>query len=135
MLSIRMRPVGKKHQRSYRIVVDERRHKLQGKNVEDLGWYNPHTKNFDLKNDRLLHWIQAGAQPSDSVHNLLVRARVIKGKKIPTHNSKPAEPEPAKATESAVPVSEAAPAPAAPVSADPVVDTEENKEEQPEATA
>ena len=88
-----MRPVGKKHQRSYRVVVDERRHKLQGKNVEDLGWYNPHTKNFDLNNDRLLYWIRVGAQPSDSVHNLLVRAQVIKGKKIATHSkSKKAEP-------------------------------------------
>jgi small subunit ribosomal protein S16 len=86
MLSIRFRPIGKKHQRSFRLVVDEKRHRLQGKNVEDLGWYDPHAENFDIKNKRVVYWIKNGAKPTDTVHNLLVKAQVIKGKKIAVHS-------------------------------------------------
>ena len=85
MLRIRLRPIGKKHQRTFRLSVDERRHKLQGREIEDLGWYNPRTDKFGVKNERVAYWMGQGAKPSDTVHNLLIRARIIKGKKIPLH--------------------------------------------------
>jgi len=79
-------PVGKKHQRSFRVVIDQSRHKLRGKNIEDLGWYNPHNNGFNLNNERIKHWLDNGAQPTDTVHNLLIRARILRGKKIPVHS-------------------------------------------------
>jgi len=68
--------------------VDEKRSKLKGKFIEDLGWYNPFTKQYSLKQDRLKFFLGHGAQPSDTVYNLLVRAGVIKGKKRPVHKKK-----------------------------------------------
>jgi len=88
MLKIKLRPVGKKHQRSFRIVVQEAREKLKGKFVEDLGWWNPHFDKFEIKKERVLYWLKQGAQPTDTCYNLLVEAKVIEGKKRPVHKSK-----------------------------------------------
>lgn len=85
MLAIKLKPVGKKHQRSFRIIVSEKRTKLQGKFVEDLGWFNPHTDKFFLKKERINFWLKNGAKPTESVFNLLVTAKIINGPKIPVH--------------------------------------------------
>jgi len=85
MLAIKLRRVGKKKQASFRVVVAEKRSKLQGKFVEDLGWLNPHTDSFNLNKERVNYWLKVGAQPTDSVYNLLVRAGILKGPKIPVH--------------------------------------------------
>lgn len=85
MLALRLKPTGKKHQRGFRLVVDERRHKLQGKDLEDLGWYSPRTNTQMLNSERVLYWISKGAQPSDTVHNLLVKTGVLKAAKRPVH--------------------------------------------------
>jgi small subunit ribosomal protein S16 len=85
MLAIKLKRIGKKHQASFRLIVDEKRHKLYGKNIEDLGWHNPRQDRFEIKKDRVEYWLKNGAQPTDTVHNLLVRAGIIKGKKIPVH--------------------------------------------------
>ena len=44
MLAIKLKKIGKKHQPSFRLVVDEKRSKLLGGNFEDLGWYDPKSK-------------------------------------------------------------------------------------------
>ncbi len=85
MLAIKLRRVGKKHQASFRIIVAEKRSKLQGKYVEDLGWFNPHTDEFKVNKEKTEYWLKVGAQPTDSVHNILVRAGIIKGPKKPVH--------------------------------------------------
>ena len=81
MLSIRFSRVGKKKKPIYRIVVSEKSRDPWGKQTEFLGWYNPHTKEKELKTDRIEHWLSVGAQPSDSVHNLLVSEGIVKGDK------------------------------------------------------
>lgn len=77
MLIIRLKPIGKKKQISFRIVVGERRSKLNGRFIEDLGFYNPHNDKFSLKEERIKHWISNGAQVSDTVHNVLVKSGLI----------------------------------------------------------
>jgi len=49
--------------------------------LESLGFLNPHTKEKNLKSDRIKYWIEKGAQCSDTVHNLLVKEGIIKGPK------------------------------------------------------
>lgn len=93
MLAIKLRPVGKKKQISYRIAVMEKKSKLKGKFLEDLGWYNAHTDKFQLKAERAKHWIAVGAQPTDSIHNLLVTAKVIDSPKIPLHKKSKKPPQ------------------------------------------
>ncbi len=104
MLAIKLKRIGKKHQPSYRIIVTEKRHKIFGRFVEDLGWMDPKTGKAEIKKERAKYWVGVGAQPTDSIHNLLVREGALERKKIPVHK-KPKKEEVAAA---------AAPAPAAP---------------------
>ena len=83
MLVIRYQRVGRKNDASFRIVVTEHTTgPKSGKNVEQLGSYNPKTKATSLKKDRIEHWMSVGAKLSDSVHNLLVKEGVVEGSKI-----------------------------------------------------
>ena len=86
MLTLKFLRIGKKGQPSYRIIAIEKRTKINGKNVEDLGWYNPKDKSFKVNEDRVKFRISQGAQPTDSVHNLLVRAGVVKKAKVAKHS-------------------------------------------------
>lgn len=83
MLTIRLTRKGKKNQPFFRVVViDKRRSSKGGRAVEDLGYKNPLTKKISLKKERILYWISKGAQPSATIHNLLVSEKIIEGKKI-----------------------------------------------------
>jgi len=88
MLSIKLKPIGKKGHISYRIVVAEARSKLKGRFVEDLGWYNPYTNEFKIDEEKTKKWLSSGAQATDSVHNLLVKAGVCPGPKKAVHSTK-----------------------------------------------
>lgn len=85
MLTLKLQRVGKKHQGSFRLIVGEKREKIDGRQLEDLGWYNPRMDKFEVKKERVEYWMKHGAQKTDSVHNLLVTAGVIKDKKIAVH--------------------------------------------------
>lgn len=82
MLVIRLQRIGKKHQPSYRLVVAERRSKLIAPPVEDLGSYNPGTKQITLNKERIQYWVGKGARPSLTAHNLLVKEGVLNSAKI-----------------------------------------------------
>ncbi|MDA1009944.1 MAG: 30S ribosomal protein S16 [Chloroflexi bacterium] len=73
MLKIRLRRTGQKHQSSYRVVVADKDSPRDGRFVEILGHYNPRTEpvTFEVKEDRVRHWVAMGAQPTDTVHRLL----------------------------------------------------------------
>jgi small subunit ribosomal protein S16 len=73
MLKIRLSRRGKKRQPSYRIVVANVTSKRDGRIVERIGHYNPLTDpaTFAIKEDRALHWLSVGAQPTDAVRRLL----------------------------------------------------------------
>ena len=87
MLTIRFFRVGKKRQPIYKIVITDRRNPPSaGRFVEELGFYNPITKEKKIEKDRILYWISKGAQKSDTVHNLLIREGVIEGDKIRIHS-------------------------------------------------
>lgn len=64
------------------VVVDSRKASQSGAYLEDLGNYNPSQKTFNLKEESIKEWISKGAQTSDTVHNFLIKNKVIKGKKI-----------------------------------------------------
>lgn len=66
--------VGRRNQRTFRVVVQEARSKLQGKFVEDLGWYNPHTNQVAVNRDRVTHWLSVGARPTERAAQVLKKA-------------------------------------------------------------
>jgi small subunit ribosomal protein S16 len=73
MVKIRLRRVGAKKQPSYRIVVADSRAPRDGRFIEVIGFYNPRTEpeTVKIKEDRALHWLNVGAQPTESVARLL----------------------------------------------------------------
>ncbi|MCD6402608.1 30S ribosomal protein S16 [bacterium] len=86
MLVIRMLRIGKKNQPSFKIVViDKRKPPKSGNFVEEVGFWNPITKEKVLREERIKYWISKGVQLSASVHNLLVSEKILEGKKIPKH--------------------------------------------------
>ncbi|TSC56091.1 MAG: small subunit ribosomal protein S16 [Parcubacteria group bacterium Gr01-1014_18] len=83
MLCIKLSRRGKNKQPTYRLVVTEKQRDPFGDVLETLGNYNPRAKGtqYSLDAERITYWISKGAQPSDTVHNLLVTAGIIKEKK------------------------------------------------------
>jgi small subunit ribosomal protein S16 len=82
MLMIRLQRVGRRNHAEFRLVATEKARAAKSSNyVEHLGHYNPHTDTVSFNTERVLHWIENGAQVSDTVHNLLVGEGIIKGKK------------------------------------------------------
>lgn len=86
MLVIRFFRTGKINQPSFKIVVcDKRRPARAGRFVEEVGFYNPTTKEKVLNQERIKYWISVGAKPSPTVFNLFVSEKIVEGKKIPVH--------------------------------------------------
>lgn len=117
MLVLRLFRVGKKNQPSFKIVVTDKRNPTRaGRFVEEVGFYNPVTKEKVLSKERVQYWLSQGVQPSPTVHNLLVKDGIVEGKKIAVQKkSKKVAPAPAPAVApAATPVAPIAPAVEAP---------------------
>ncbi len=73
MVRIRLRRVGGKNQPSYRIVAADKESPRDGRFLEILGFYNPRTEpsTIQLHEDRIYDWLSKGAQPSESVRQVL----------------------------------------------------------------
>lgn len=77
MLKIRLKRAGKKRQPSYRLVLMDSATKRDGYAIEDFGFYNPITKKFKINIKRLLTRLKQGAQPTETVKNLLIKTNVL----------------------------------------------------------
>ncbi|MEM8961180.1 MAG: 30S ribosomal protein S16 [Acidobacteriota bacterium] len=77
MLKIRLRRMGSAHRPFYRVVVSDSARVPTASAVEEIGYYNPRENPSVLSIDleRADYWMERGAQPSDTVKNLLKRAR------------------------------------------------------------
>lgn len=78
-VTIRLTRVGRKKIACYRVVVTDSRAKRDGRFLENLGTYDPQAKpkQFELKMDRIAYWLKQGAQPSETVLNLLKQDRAF----------------------------------------------------------
>ena len=76
MLAIKLMRTGAKKRPSYRVVVKEKQSKRDGAYLENLGTYNPTREpaEINLKADRVQYWLSKGAQPTDTVHELIKQA-------------------------------------------------------------
>ncbi len=77
-VKIRLMRVGKKKQPSYRVVVADGRSPRDGRYIEIIGHYQPRHEpsGFDIEEDKVLAWLNKGAQPTEQVHKLLVGAGI-----------------------------------------------------------
>lgn len=73
MLAIRLTRMGAKKRPFYRVVVAEKRGKRDGRFVEIVGHYNPCREGLEatLNHERIQYWLQCGAQPTETVRNLI----------------------------------------------------------------
>ena len=90
MLAIRLKRVGRTNDPSFRIIVqDHRRSPKKTRGVVDyVGSYDARKGKPAIDGERVKYWISQGARPSDTVHNLLVDAKVITEKKVNAMNKK-----------------------------------------------
>ncbi len=81
---IRLQRHGRKSYAFYSIVIADSRAPRDGKFTEKIGTYNPNTNpaTVDLNFERALHWVLVGAQPSDTVRNILSREGVYMKKHL-----------------------------------------------------
>ena len=79
MVKIRLRRMGAKKTPFYRIVVADSRYPRDGRFIEEIGTYNPVVNPAELKVDvdRAQAWIKTGAQPTETVRDLLKKAGAI----------------------------------------------------------
>jgi len=133
MLKIRLARIGKKKRPMYRIVVSDSAKDLFGTQVEIIGNYNPFSKVCDVDKDRVKYWMEHGAQPSPSAHNLLVSQNVIEGKKVKAFTVVKTKVEPAPAAPAAAPVAPVAETPVAEAPAAPEAAPAEAAPETPVA--
>jgi small subunit ribosomal protein S16 len=72
-VKMRLQRHGRKSYAYYHIVIADSRAPRDGKFIERIGSYNPNTNpaTVNLKFDRALYWLQTGAQPTDTVRNIL----------------------------------------------------------------
>eukprot|EP00882_Tetradesmus_deserticola_P000809 GHRQ01000881.1.p1 GENE.GHRQ01000881.1~~GHRQ01000881.1.p1 ORF type:complete len:123 (+),score=36.58 GHRQ01000881.1:166-534(+) len=76
-VAIRFQRYGRKKAPFYRLVAIDSRDRREGRPIEYLGWYDPLKKETNLNAPAIKKWLTVGAQPSDTVKNLLKKAYVI----------------------------------------------------------
>ena len=80
MVKIRLKRMGAKKTPFYRIVVADSRYPRDGRFIEQIGTYNPLTEpsTINVDSEKALKWLSQGAQPTDTVKELLKVSGVIK---------------------------------------------------------
>ena len=77
MIKLRLKKYGRKGQISYRLVLMTSTSKRDGRAIEELGFYNPRTKEANLNIDRIKIRLNEGAQPTTTVKDLLKKAGTL----------------------------------------------------------
>ena len=74
---IRFTRLGRKRTPFYRSIAIDSRKRRDGLPLEYLGWYDPHAKQSNLDAPAIKAWLAKGAQPSDTVRNLLKKSLIM----------------------------------------------------------
>jgi small subunit ribosomal protein S16 len=76
-VKIRFKRMGSKKNPFYRVVVADSRSPRDGRFIEEIGYYNPLTKETKIDGEKAADWISKGAQPTDTVRALLKKNGAI----------------------------------------------------------
>lgn len=77
MLKLRLKRFGKKREASYRIVVAQSTSRRDGRPLAEVGFYNPRSDEVRLDVPTILEWMKKGAQPTDTVRDILFKNNVL----------------------------------------------------------
>jgi len=76
-----MQRIGRRNRPFYRIAAIDRRERREGLVIEQLGWFNPLEKDaakaVQLNAERIKYWLSKGAQPSETLHDMLAKAGLM----------------------------------------------------------
>ncbi len=93
MVVLRLNRVGKKSHPTFRVIVSDKRKDTHGTYLEQVGTYDPHQtpSRIEFQVERVRYWLSVGAQPSATVHNLLVAKGILTTPKVVVAKVKKAE--------------------------------------------
>ena len=77
MLKLRLKRIGRKRAPSYRLVIMENSCRRDGRPVEEVGYYNPISKQSKFDVEKIQKWLNHGAKPTKTVFHLLKKAEII----------------------------------------------------------
>ena len=77
MLKLRLKRIGRKRSPSYRLVIMENSFRRNGKPIDEVGFYNPITKQYKFNLEKVREWVSYGAQPTETVKSLLEKVDII----------------------------------------------------------
>ena len=78
MLKLRLKRTGRKKSPFYRLVIMEHSTRRDGRPIDEVGYYNPITKQSSFDKDKIVNWLKVGVKPSETVFNLLKKSKIIK---------------------------------------------------------
>jgi small subunit ribosomal protein S16 len=76
MLKVKLSMRGKRNQRTFRIIVAEAKSKRDGKYIDNLGFWNPHTDEFKVDRKKVKEWVSKGAQLTEGVKKLFEKQKI-----------------------------------------------------------
>jgi len=77
MLKLRLKKMGRKRQPSYRLVIMESKNRRDGRAIDEVGYYNPITKESFFNSEKIIKWLENGVKPTDTVKRLLKKAKIL----------------------------------------------------------
>jgi small subunit ribosomal protein S16 len=77
MLKLRLKRIGRKRSPAYRLVIMENKCRRDGRPIEEVGYYNPISKQCYFNIDKVNEWLQNGAKPTKTVFHLLKKNKVL----------------------------------------------------------
>lgn len=77
MLKLRLKRNGRKRQPSYRLVIMETTTRRNGRPIDEVGHYNPITKESYFNTEKITKWLNYGVQPTETVFQLLKNSNLI----------------------------------------------------------
>ena len=77
MLKLRLKRVGKKRSPSYRLVIMVNTFRRDGRPIDELGYYNPLTKQYKFDTEKIKKWLSYGVRPTETVMSLLKKADIV----------------------------------------------------------
>jgi small subunit ribosomal protein S16 len=76
MLKLRLKRTGRKGSPSYRLVVMEHSTRRDGRPIDEVGYYNPITKQSSFDTTKITKWLKVGVKPTQTVFNLLKKSEI-----------------------------------------------------------
>jgi small subunit ribosomal protein S16 len=77
MLKLRLKKIGRKNQASYQLVIASNETHRNGAAIKKIGYYNTIAKKFYFNENKILYWLNVGAQPTVTVQHLLKRIGIL----------------------------------------------------------